>query len=125
MAVLGGGRKPTGALTYIGEGSEMEGNLKASGSARIDGKIKGSLIVEGDLEIGPSGLIEGEQVKAQNIIVHGKINAQVMAQGKLQITKSARVEGDVRASSLDVEAGAVFVGRSQTGEPRALPQPTK
>jgi cytoskeletal protein CcmA (bactofilin family) len=126
MAVIGG-RKPTGtgALTYIGEGSELEGNLKANGSARVDGKIKGSIMVDGDLEIGPNAQIEGEQVKGHNIIVHGKINAQVIAQGKLHLTKSARVEGDVRASSLDVEAGAVFVGRSQTGEPRALPQNTK
>ncbi|GIW34530.1 polymer-forming cytoskeletal protein [Meiothermus sp.] len=126
MAVLGGGRKTNpAALTYVSEGSEIEGNLKAGGSARIDGKIKGSIVVEGDLEVGSNAHIEGEQVKANNIIVHGQINAQVIASGKLHITKSARVEGDVRAMSLDVEAGAVFVGRSQTGEPRALPQSTK
>jgi cytoskeletal protein CcmA (bactofilin family) len=120
------GRKPNqAALTYISEGSEMEGSLRTAGAARVDGKIKGSLVVEGDLEVGVNALIEGEQVKANNIIVHGKINAQVLAGGKLHLTKTARVEGDVRASSLDVESGAVFVGRSQTGEPRALPQNTK
>lgn len=126
MAVLGGGRKPNpAALTYVSEGSEIEGNLKTNGSARIDGKVKGSVVIEGDLEVGNNAHIEGEQVKAHNIIVHGQINAQVIASGKLHITKSARVEGDVRAMSLDVEAGAIFVGRSQTGEPRALPQNTK
>ncbi|GIW27331.1 MAG: polymer-forming cytoskeletal protein [Meiothermus ruber] len=126
MAVLGGGRKPNPtALTYLSEGSEIEGNLKTPGNTRIDGKVKGSVIVEGDLEVGSNAHIEGDQVKANNIIVHGQINAQVVALGKLHITKSARVEGDVRAMSLDVEAGAVFVGRSQTGEPRALPQNTR
>lgn len=126
MAVLGGGRKPNpAALTYLGEGSEIEGNLRAPGNTRIDGKIKGSVIVEGDLEIGSNAQIEGDQIKANNIIIHGQVSAQVIALGKLHITKSARVEGDVRAMSLDVEAGAVFVGRSQTGEPRALPQNTK
>ncbi|MBF6596313.1 MAG: polymer-forming cytoskeletal protein [Thermaceae bacterium] len=121
-----GGRKPNPtALTYISEGSELEGTLKTSGSARIDGTIKGSLIVAGDLEIGSNAHIEGEQVKGHSVIVHGQVNAQIIAQGKLHLTKSARVEGDVRAMSLDVEAGAVFVGRSQTGEPKALPQATK
>lgn len=121
-----GGRKPNpGALTYLSEGSELEGNLTTSGAARIDGKIKGSLVAEGDLEIGPKAYLEGEQVKGHNIIVHGQVNAQIIAQGKLHLTKTARVEGDVRAMSLDVEAGAVFVGRSQTGEPRALPQGAK
>jgi len=122
MAVLGGRKPSSAALTYLSEGSEIEGNLKAPGNTRIDGKVRGSVAVEGDLEIGSNAHIEGDQVKANNIIVHGQINAQVIALGKLHITKTARVEGDVRAMSLDVEAGAVFVGRSQTGEPRALPQ---
>jgi len=126
MAMFGGGRKPNpAALTYLSEGSEIEGNLRAVGNARIDGRVKGSVVIEGDLEVGSSAHIEGEQIMASNIIVHGQINSQVIASGKLQITKSARVEGDVRAMSLDVEAGAIFVGRSQTGEPRALPQNTK
>lgn len=122
-----GGRKPNpGALTYVSEGSELEGSLKTGGSARIDGKIKGSLIVDGDLEIGPKAYLEGEQVKGHNIIVHGQVNAQIIAQGKLHLTKTARVEGDVQAMSLDVEAGAVFVGRSRTGElNKALPQAAK
>ena len=115
-------RPNTAALTYLSEGSELEGNLKANGNARIDGKVKGSVIVEGDIEIGPSASIEGEQVKGNNILVQGQVNAQVIANGKLHLTKSARLEGDVRAMALDVEAGAVFVGRSQTGEPRALPK---
>jgi cytoskeletal protein CcmA (bactofilin family) len=126
MAVFGGGRKPNpAALTYVSEGSEIEGSLRAGGSTRIDGRVKGSVVVEGDLEVGSSAQIEGELVKANNILVHGHISAQVIASGKLHITKSARVEGDVRAMSLDVEAGAIFVGRSQTGEPRALPQNTR
>ncbi|WP_027882889.1 bactofilin family protein [Meiothermus rufus] len=125
MVVLGGRRPSPATLTYLSEGSEIEGNLKTSGSARIDGKVKGSVVVEGDLEVGPNAQIEGEQVRAHNIIVHGQISAQIVASGKLHITKSARVEGDVRAISLDVEAGAVFIGRSQTGEPRALPQSTR
>jgi cytoskeletal protein CcmA (bactofilin family) len=126
MAVLGAGRKPNPAtLTYLSEGSEIEGNLKTPGNTRIDGRVKGSVVVEGDLEVGSNAHIEGDQVKANNIIVHGQIHAQIIASGKLHITKSARVEGDVRAMSLDVEAGAVFVGRSQTGEPRALPQNTR
>ncbi|RMH54422.1 MAG: polymer-forming cytoskeletal protein [Deinococcus-Thermus bacterium] len=123
--MLGGRRSNPAVLTYLSEGSEIEGNLKTSGSARIDGRVKGSVIVEGDLEIGSNAQIEGEQVRAQNIIVHGQVNAQITASGKLHMTKTARVEGDIRAMSLDVEAGAVFVGRSQTGELRALPQNTK
>jgi cytoskeletal protein CcmA (bactofilin family) len=96
--------------------------MRVGGSARVDGRVRGSVIVEGDLEVGPSGHIEGEQVRANNILIHGRISAQVMASGKLVLTKQGQLEGDVRAIALDIEAGAVFVGRSQTGEPKALPK---
>ena len=122
MALLGGNRKTVGVLTYIGEGSDLEGNLRTNGSARVDGRVRGSVIVDGDLEVGPNGHIEGEQVRANNILIHGRISAQVMAGGKLVLTKNGQLEGDVRAISLDIEAGAIFVGRSQTGEPKALPK---
>lgn len=113
---------PAGILTYLGEGSQIEGQLKAKGQVRIDGIVKGSVEVDGDLEVGPKGLIDGDYVHANNIQVHGQIKAQVQAREKLSLSKTAQLEGDVRARALDIEAGAVFVGRSQTGEPKALPR---
>ncbi len=121
-----GNKKPTGALTYIGEGSVLDGDLRTSGNARVDGKVTGSLYIEGDLEVGVTGHITGNEVKAKNVVVLGQIFANVVAAGRLHIAKNARVEGDTKSTSLDVEVGAVFLGRSQTGgEPKALPQGVK
>ncbi|PZA05792.1 MULTISPECIES: polymer-forming cytoskeletal protein [unclassified Meiothermus] len=111
------------ALTYLGEGTELEGVLKARGSVRIDGRVQGTVVVEGDLEVGPKGEIKGELVQAVNIQIHGTVRSQVIAQEKLMLLKTARLEGDVCAKALDIEAGAAFIGHSHTGEPRALPQP--
>lgn len=110
-------------LTYLGEGAQFEGVLKVRGQVRIDGRVQGTVIVEGDLEIGPKGEVEGELVQAINLQIHGMVRAQVIAQEKLMLLKTAHLEGDVRAKALDIEAGAAFIGRSYTGEPRALPQP--
>lgn len=110
-------------LTYLGEGAEFEGVLKVRGQARIDGRVQGTVIVEGDLEVGPKGEIEGELVQAVNVQIHGTVRASVVAQEKLMLFKTAHLEGDIRAKALDIEAGAAFIGRSHTGEPRALPQP--
>jgi len=109
-------RKRPPGITFIGPGTVVEGNLHAQGGVRVDGTVRGSLFVEGDLEIAATGRVEGEEVHAQNVIVNGEVRARVFAAGKLILTKTGRLEGDVSAKALDIEAGAVFVGRSVTGE---------
>ena len=108
------------ALTYIGAGSEVRGDLRAAGNLRIDGSIFGTVQVDGDLEVSSTGAIEGERVSARSVLVHGRIKATVHAAEHLRIHGQGRVEGDVTAQSLDIEAGAHFVGYSRTGaEPAA------
>ncbi|WP_079420008.1 bactofilin family protein [Thiomonas intermedia] len=108
------------ALTYVGAGSELRGDLRAAGNLRIDGAIFGTVQVDGDLEVSSTGVIEGEQVSAVNVLVHGRIKAKVHAAEQLRIHGQGRVEGDVTAQSLDIEAGAHFIGYSRTGvEPQA------
>lgn len=102
-------------LTYVGAGSEFQGNLRTAGNLRVDGTIKGSVHVEGDVEVSASGVIEGESVSGRNIMVHGCIKAKVRAAEQLRIHGRGRVEGDVSAQSLDIEAGAQFIGYSSTG----------
>jgi len=116
-------RKRPSGITYIGSGARIEGDLHAQGGVRVDGSVRGSLYVEGDLEVAPTGRIEGEEVRARNVIINGEVKARVLAEGKLVLTKSGRLEGDVSAKALDIEAGAVFVGRSVTGEVPALEPP--
>lgn len=115
------GRKQ-GAFTYLGPETEVLGDLRAKGPVRIDGLVKGSVYVEGELEVGRTGRIEGERVEAQAIQIHGEVKADLMA-GKVSLSKTARFTGTVRAQALDVEAGAVFIGQSLAGEARALEAP--
>ncbi len=116
-------RKRPSGITFIGPGTLVEGNLHAQGGVRVDGTVRGSLFVEGDLEVAPTGRIEGEEVRARNVVINGEVRARVLAEGKLVLTKTGRLEGDVSAKALDIEAGAVFVGRSVTGDIPALEAP--
>ena len=103
------------ALTYIGAGSEVHGDLRAAGNLRVDGTIFGTVQVDGDLEVSTTGVIEGKQVSARSVLVHGRIKAKVHATEQLRIHGQGQVEGDVTAQSLDIEAGAHFTGYSRTG----------
>lgn len=103
------------ALTYIGAGSEVHGDLRAAGNLRVDGTVFGAVQVDGDLEVSATGAIEGKQVSARSVLVHGRIKAKVHATEQLRIHGQGQVEGDVTAQSLDIEAGAHFTGYSRTG----------
>jgi cytoskeletal protein CcmA (bactofilin family) len=115
------GRKKR-VLTYLGPETEVLGDLKAKGQVRVDGLVRGSVWVEGELEVGRTGRVEGDRVEAQAIQVHGEVRADLMAE-RVFLAKTARLTGNVRAQALEVEAGAVFVGQSVAGETRALEAP--
>ena len=52
------GRKER-TLTYLGPDTEVLGDMRAKGQVRIDGLVRGSVLVEGELEVGPTGRVEG------------------------------------------------------------------
>jgi cytoskeletal protein CcmA (bactofilin family) len=108
-------------LTYISEKSEFQGDLHVEGNLRVDGIIHGNVEVRGDLEVSQTGLIEGPELRAVNLIVHGVVKARVVAEGRLTLSRSARLEGDVNATSLDIEAGSYYVGYITTTDTKALP----
>lgn len=117
-------RKSTPSLTYLSATSEIQGTLNVDGNLRVDGIVHGTVGVKGDLEISKTGLLEGPEVKAHNIVVHGVIKAQVIAEGQLTLTRTARLEGNITARSVDIEAGAHYVGHiatSDSSEVKALP----
>ncbi|QQE65033.1 integral membrane protein CcmA involved in cell shape determination [Leptolyngbya sp. BL0902] len=114
-------RKPTPMLTYLSQKTEFEGVLHAEGMLRVDGIIHGTVEVNGDLEISASGLVEGPEVKARNIVVQGVLKAKVWAEGKLTLSRTARLEGDVVAGSLEIEPGAYYTGYIETRDAKSLP----
>lgn len=107
------------AMTFISKGSEITGDIHASGNLRVEGVIRGNVLVDGDLEVSAGGLVEGKGVSARNIVIHGLVKATVTAGEQLRIHAQGEVQGDVTAQSLDIEAGARFIGYSHTGKPSA------
>lgn len=103
------------AITFISQGSEIAGDIHASGNLRVDGTIRGNVQADGDLEVSASGIIEGKTVSARNIIIHGMVKATLVAEAQLRIHSHGEVHGDVTAQALDIESGAKFVGYSHTG----------
>ncbi|MBE9067758.1 polymer-forming cytoskeletal protein [Leptolyngbya cf. ectocarpi LEGE 11479] len=114
-------QKPATSFTYLSRTCELEGNIHAEGRLQVDGIIHGIVDIQGDLEISQTGLVEGPEVRAQNISVQGVLKARVFAEGKLFLSSTARLEGDVVAGSLEIEPGAYYTGYIETRESKTLP----
>lgn len=116
-----GRRQQPSELTYLSRKSEFQGSLHAEGVLRIDGVVHGNVEIIGDMEISATGLVEGPEVRAHNLVVRGVLKAKVFAEGKLTLSRTARLEGDVVAGALEIEEGAFYAGYIETRDSKKLP----
>ena len=96
------------APTLISKGCVIHGRIESDVFMRIDGHIKGDLIIAEGLIIGEHGIIEGN-IKAREIVVFGKVNGNVSADS-IDIKNSGNILGELHTNSLQVETGATYIG---------------
>ena len=66
-------KKEKKVCAYLGEDTEIEGDLSFNGTARIDGAYKGEISAEGRLIVGETADIESA-IRTRGILVSGKIS---------------------------------------------------
>lgn len=98
----------TSAPTLISKGCVVHGRIESDVFVRIDGHIKGDLIIAEGLIIGEHGIIEGH-IKAREIVVFGTVNGNVTADS-IDIKSSGNILGELHTNSLQVETGATYIG---------------
>ncbi len=95
------------ALNSLVKGTFVEGHISAESDIRVDGTIKGTLICQAKVIIGPSGFIDGE-IKCRNAVIEGKFSGKLRVEDMLSVKDTAEVVGDVQTDKLSVQSGAVF-----------------
>ncbi|MFN7927323.1 MAG: polymer-forming cytoskeletal protein [Blastocatellia bacterium] len=96
---------------FLGEGTEIKGELAFSDILRVDGNVSGKIKSEaGTLLVGERGYIKAS-VEAANVSVSGTIEGTVTAKNKVEIHPTGKVFGDVYTQALIIEHGAVFDGK--------------
>lgn len=99
---------------------EIKGTVKFTNDLVVDGKIEGEIFSEGNLTIGENARIKAE-VKTGTVVVYGKVHGNLTATDRVDLKASAEVIGDIKAKTLSIEAGAIFVGKSTVGAPAQAP----
>lgn len=102
------------AINIIRKGTEIKGDVSCAGDIRIDGSLKGNLISEGKVVVGPEGVIEGE-ITCKNADISGTVKAKLMVKELLQLKSTANILSDINTNKLSIEPGATFTGSCNMG----------
>jgi len=99
-------------VNLVGEGTILEGTLRAENDVRTSGRIIGTLRVKGKAMIAEGGAVEGE-IYATNADIAGHVEGELHVEERLVLKSSAQVEGSIETDRLVVEEGAQFTGDCQ------------
>ena len=114
------------SISLLSKNVRIEGEIQGPENLHVEGYLKGTVELSGDIFIGNTGIVEAD-VEAKNIVIQGEVTGNVKAHQQLEIHPTGKLVGDCTAASIDIKEGAVFEGRSNMiKSPRAdaSPAPT-
>ncbi len=117
MATNNAGR----TVTTIGQDTHITGEMRFTETARILGKLDGSISSEGEVQIGPDARCAAT-IEAARVVIEGEIEGDVRATERLELLPTARVTGDLVARTLVVAEGATFTGLCTVGSDALNPK---
>ncbi len=102
---------PTDLRSFLGEGTEISGEIKFTEIMRVDANISGTITSDsGSLLIMERGRVKAT-VQAGIVEVSGIVEGTVTAKNSVKIHSTGRVYGDIFTPALIIEHGAVFDGK--------------
>jgi cytoskeletal protein CcmA (bactofilin family) len=114
---VGGG---TGRLS-IGQSIFIRGELTGNESLFIEGRVEGSIRVEGHgLTVGRNGQVKAS-IRAKSVTIDGKVEGNVVASERVEVSPSGSLTGDVAAPRIVISDGARYRGRVDMGQRSPAP----
>ena len=102
---------PTDIRTRLGEGTEINGEVRFTEVLKVDAKVSGKVISDsGSLVVSEQGQVNAE-IEAGFVEVFGIVEGKITAKYKVEIRPGGRVYGDIFTPVLNIEHGAFFDGK--------------
>jgi cytoskeletal protein CcmA (bactofilin family) len=95
--------------SFIGSGTEFQGELNVKGALRLDGRFDGKMNAAGII-LGETGVIKGE-ILVKKIIIGGKVEGNLRAEEIVEIKASGKVWGNIFAKKIFITEGAKVNGK--------------
>ncbi len=100
--------------TIIGPDASFKGDLKFDSSARLLGKIEGTINAKGTLEVCAGSECKAT-VKAKQVAVEGHIQGNVEAGDLVELRPKGMITGDIVAARMSMAEGAAIDGHCRIG----------
>ena len=123
--MLSWGKRPrahyrsTELSAYLDERSDIEGTYTFSGTAMLNGKLKGVIQSNDTLIVGDKGVVNAT-ITAGCVLIRGEVVGNVVATERIELHGSARVFGDIEAPVVVIEEGVLFEGHCRMTKTRPL-----
>ena len=104
--------------SFLGQGTELEGNLEVRGGLRIDGRLKGHIRSGSVVTLGETAVVEAD-IHAEAVISSGRVVGDIHAAEHVELSLPGAVTGSIRTREITLEKGVFFDGSCPTVEPEA------
>jgi len=94
---------------FLDAGSHIQGELHFDDTFRVDGRVTGKILSEGDLVVGEGGEVSGE-IEVGRLYVSGKVEGKIRTSRRTELTAGGRILADIETPSLVIEDGGFFKG---------------
>lgn len=114
MQTKSAGKSPCTVDVLIGTTAQVDGDTVFCGGLKIDGKVTGDIIAEGE---GTSTLFLSEHAEVvgnvivPHIVVAGKLRGNVHCAEHIVLLPTAEVTGEVHYKEIEITPGATVVAR--------------
>jgi cytoskeletal protein CcmA (bactofilin family) len=95
--------------SFLGDSSELKGDVYSGGIMRLDGKVVGTVRAE-EVIVSETASIEGE-ISGGKIIVVGKVTGTLRADDVVEIRAKGYVDGNIVTKRFVMASGGKFNGR--------------
>jgi len=100
--------------SFLGDSSELKGELSSSGIMRLDGSVVGIVRAE-EVIVSETASIEGE-ISGGKIIIVGKVMGTLRADDVVEIRAKGYVEGNIVTKRLVMASGGRFNGNIEMAQ---------
>jgi cytoskeletal protein CcmA (bactofilin family) len=121
--VAGGVDAPTDLRSFLGEGTDINGEVVFTEIMRVDATISGTVTSDsGSLLVMEKGRVKAT-IQSGSVEVSGIVEGTITAKTAVKIHSTGRVYGDIFTPALIIEHGAVFDGKCHmlNGKDKAKP----
>ena len=102
------------STSVIDQYSNFDGTYNSSRDLRVEGQVKGTIVVKGSLHIAQGANVDAS-VDADSISVAGELDGEITCRGRMELLQTGRVKGHITTQSLVIHEGAVYEGEMEMG----------